>query len=268
MTKLNVEKWDSTKIVEKLDQLSVEREHYEANELLRSNQRLYTLLGEVLTLYYTANTSETLLRDTIKVVKARLTERGIRVQRNSVALTLFVRYMFNSDRQRSLNYSRALQAAAQAKIQPEDFARFVDDNGGIEECKRKVAISAEALEKRQAVQSAEVDAEIAIELFKDEPIATFNVELSDIGDDYKKGLMFIAAQVEDDGTVNALYLVPAYNAFVERWAKQKLAKKFADKKTAENKSALMAAEGKAIGAAAAAATLASVTETEELRQAA
>ena len=80
--------------------------------------------------------------------------------------------------------------------------------------------------------------------------------------------MFIAAQVEDDGTVNALYLVPAYNAFVERWAIQKLAKKFADKKTAENKSALMAAERKAIGAAAAAATLASVTETEELRQAA
>jgi hypothetical protein len=40
-----------TAIMGQLDKLAVEREHFEANELLRSNKRLYELLGGVLELY-------------------------------------------------------------------------------------------------------------------------------------------------------------------------------------------------------------------------
>lgn len=255
-------------IVSKLDQLYAAREHYEANEYLRSNQKLYELLSTVLDLYYKVHDKPQLLSKTLEVVKARLVARNIRVQRNSLALTVFVRYAFNTDRQRALNYSRALQAAFQANVQPADFAGFVEDCGGIEECKRKVIVSDKTLIKRQAMVSAAVDAEIAIELAKDEPLAVFNVDPSDVSEHCNKGLMFAAVQAEADGTVSVLYVVPAYNAFVERWAKQALAKKYADETAATNKAALQAKEVEAIEEAAAAATSASTDDAEELRQAA
>jgi hypothetical protein len=255
-------------IVVQLDQLYAAREHYEANEYLRSNQKLYELLSTVLGLYYRVHDNKQLLSKTLEVVKARLGERNIRVQRNSLALTLFVRYAFNTDRQRALNYSRALQAAFQANVQPDGFAQFVEDCGGIEECKRKVIVSDKTLIQRQAMVSATVDADIAIELAKDEPLAIFNVDPTDVSEHCSKGLMFAAVQAEADGTVSVLYVVPTYNAFVERWAKQALARKYADIAAAEQKTALEEATKQALEAAAAAATSAPEVEAEELLQAA
>ncbi len=254
-------------IVVSLDQLYAAREHYEANEYLRSNLKLYELLSTVLDLYYKVHDNKQLLSKTLEVVKARLSERHIRVQRNSIALTLFVRYAFNTDRQRALNYSRALQAAFQAKVKPDDFARFVEDCGGIEECKRRVVLTEVALQKRQAVVSAKLNAELALEQYKDEPLVTFNVDPEDVRDHCNKGLMFIAAQVTADGTVDALYVVPAYSSFVEAWAKGALARQLADRKAAVDKAALTAATERAIEEAAAAATAAAANDAGMLQAA-
>jgi hypothetical protein len=253
-----------TEIVGKLDKLAVERERYEANELLRSNKRLYELLGGVLELYYTASTSEKLLKDTIETVRARLTERNIRTQKNSPALTLFVRYTFNADRQRALNYSRSLLAAVQAKIQPAQFADFVAEKGGVEECKRQVAINPQVLQQRLNVTNAMTDVEIDLELRKASPLATFIVDASVVAEHCDKGLMVVLADVGADGSVNALCVVPSYSAGVEKWAKTELAKKLAAHTQVVLHADKDAAAQQAIDAAAAAAQPHSVNDNEHL----
>ena len=257
-----------TVIMGQLDKLAVEREHFEANELLRSNKRLYELLGGVLELYYTASATETLLKDTITTVRARLAERNIRTQKNSPALTLFVRYTFNTDRQRALNYSRSLLAAVQAKIQPENFADFVTERGGVEECKRQVILKPEVMQKRKLISDAVTDVEIDLELRKDSPLATFTVDASNVAEYCDKGLMVVLADVGADGSVNALCVVPAYSAAVEKWAKIALAKKLAADTQVVRQAEKDAATRQAIDAAAAAAQPYSNNADEDLQLAA
>lgn len=259
---------ESSDIIAKLDQLCAESKNYEGNELLRSNQRLYELLSEALDLYYKARGSESLLRETLKSIKQRLAERDIRVQRNSVALTLFVRYMFNSDRQRALNYSRALQAAVQANIPPKDFARFVDDHGGIEECKRRFVLSEESRSRRLAIQEAIAKVESEIRHLKKSPIATLNVDSEDVSDHCEVGLMFIAAEAQKSGKVKALYVVPAYSKFVERWAKQALAKKYANIADVNKKRELKAEASRKLEAAVASTSTRNNSTELRLRKAA
>lgn len=268
MTKTTKTETTVTKLVQKLDDLVVERENYEANELLRSNKRLYELLSSVLALYYEAITSETVLKETIVRVRARLSERNIRTQKNSPALTLFVRYTFNTDRQRALNYSRSLLAAVQAKIPSEQFAAFVTERGGVEECKRQVVITPEVAQKRKAISDAVTDVESELELRKDSPLATFSVDADIVAEHCDKGLMVVLADVDSDGSVKALCVVPAYSAAVEKWAKTALAKKLAVVTQIALQAEKDAATRQAIDAAAAAAQPYSNNADEELQLAA
>ena len=99
-------------IVSKADALVKQREDFEQNEYARSNKRLYEILAEVLAMYEDAKVSKTVLAETVKQMKDNLAVSKIRIQTNTLALTLFVRYVFRTDRQRSMNYSRTLQAGS------------------------------------------------------------------------------------------------------------------------------------------------------------
>jgi hypothetical protein len=231
MTKLIEEKklivesaYSAEGIIATLDALIVEREQFEQNEYARSNKRLYGLLGKVLELYTTAAESETLLTETIKQMKERMKVRGIRVQTNTVALTLFVRYLFNTDRQRALNYSRTLQAAVQQGISVKGLSRFIEDNGGVEECKKKFTKSADVLQREAQVASRLPDVDECLGTAVSQPLATFKVLPKLVENVYDKDFFFVIAKADKQGNVKALATVPTYSAGIANWAKKQLAR--------------------------------------------
>jgi len=113
-----------------LDALVKERETFEREEYARSNQCLYEILTKVYRAYTQAKTSDSVLKDTVKQMKAVLQQSGERVQVNTLAINLFVRYVFRTSRQRAHNYSRTLQAAFAKGIAPEALPQFIADGGG------------------------------------------------------------------------------------------------------------------------------------------
>ena len=122
----------ATSMVEQLDKLSVAREEFEKTDWARTNQKLYELLGAVYARYEEASAEKSVLALTVKTLKEILKKRGNRVQQNSTALSLFVRYVFNCDRQRIFTYTRAIHAAISHSITPDQLATFITTAGGVD----------------------------------------------------------------------------------------------------------------------------------------
>lgn len=154
-------------VIKKAQVLFSKREHYETETLARSNKELYGILAEVLALYYEAFEDKS-LADTLKLMKAALIERGMRVQNNTTALNVFVRFVFNSERKRTYNYVCTLMAALQANILPTQLAEFIEGKHGVEECKRSVSMKDETVKRKAAVADASVQ---VLELLRDMPAA-------------------------------------------------------------------------------------------------
>jgi hypothetical protein len=70
-------------------------------------------------------------------MKDRIKERGQKVQARTAEINVFVRYVFDTDRQRVYNYAACLQAAIAQSIPSTDFVEFITKIGGIEECKQQ-----------------------------------------------------------------------------------------------------------------------------------
>jgi len=99
---------DMTKsMLKRANELCADRETFETTTLARSNAELYAILSNVYALFIQAVDSNC-LKETIKELTSVLKERGFRIQSNTPALTVFVRYVFNSDRKRAYNYASTL----------------------------------------------------------------------------------------------------------------------------------------------------------------
>jgi len=213
----------ATSIIERADSLVREREDFEGKEYARSNARLYSILGEVLQMYLDASISKTLLKTTIEKMKAVLKENNIRVQTNTVALTLFVRYVFRTDRQRSMNYSRTLDAAIKNKISPSSLPQFIEDCGGVESCKKLFQKSAKTITKEEVIQKYLPQVNEVLTEKIENPLATFKVGSEFVEETYKSEFIFIIAKAEKNGNIKALSAVPNMSEGMNKWAKQKLA---------------------------------------------
>jgi hypothetical protein len=103
---------------------------------------------------------------------------GIKVQVNTPTLTMFVRYVFGSDRKRAHGYAYVLKAAISHDIKADGLAAFIVEQGGIEEIKRKMVASEEAIankaKREKALEAVNANAEQA-ELA---PLATVGIDLS------------------------------------------------------------------------------------------
>jgi hypothetical protein len=210
-------------IVEKADALVKQRENFEQNEYARSNQRLYEILAQVLEMYEQASSSKTTLAETVKQLKAKLEASKVRVQTNTLALTLFVRYVFRTDRQRSMNYSRTWQAAIQQGITAKQLAQFVEDCGGVEQCKKRFTKSAVVVAKETSIANNMALVDDALAGMLDSPLATFKVPNSVVANTYDKDFVFVIGKADKQGNIKALGAVPAYSAGMTKWAKQQLA---------------------------------------------
>ena len=209
-------------IVSVADGLVKQQQDWQQNEYARSNARLYEILAEVLKMYEQVKDDKQLRIETVKQMKDALTAAGVRIQMNTLAITLFVRYVFRTDRQRALNYSRTIQAALSEGIKAEDFAQFVEDNGGVEQCKRKFTKSDKVKAKEQAITDAMTLVEEQLMSGDAAPLAKFKVSPAFVADK-QEGYVFVMAKADSRGEVKALAVVPAQSAGVTNWAKQQLA---------------------------------------------
>lgn len=214
-------------VIKQANTLSAEREKFEQEELARSNKALYAILTKVYALFKQAF-DEKCLKETVKKMQSELSKRGIKVQKNTPALTVFVRYVFNSDRKRAYNYTSTLMAAIQAEVQPSNLAEFIESKNGVEECKKEFRKSDEAKVKEQALISASEEISELLSTVQAKKTITLTNESVALSDDVQYA--FIVARVVGDGQFDLLRVVPRstkgmYNAAVKELAKQLIERK-------------------------------------------
>lgn len=151
MAKSTKNKTINQQIVTQLDLMKVENENFESNVLSRSNKTLYSLLGQV---YEVFNSVDKKDLETPKHLKSILTQRGVKVQKNTPFLTVLIRYVFNSDRSKSYNYNRVISSAIQKNISPEELPSHIEQMGGVEECKKDYIPSQETIDKKQSLMDS------------------------------------------------------------------------------------------------------------------
>jgi hypothetical protein len=146
MSKVAKNKTFNQQIVTKLDVMKIQNEHFETNELSRSNKTLYSLLGQVYEVFNSVDKKDV---ETPKHLKEIMTKRGVKIQSNTPFLTVLIRYVFNSGRSKSYNYNRVISSAIQKGISPKDLPSHIEEMGGVEECKKEYIPSQKTIDKKQ-----------------------------------------------------------------------------------------------------------------------
>lgn len=189
------------RIVQQLDGLSKAREQWEATDYKKANEGLYRLLAECLAVFYAQYVkADKPAQSALRVeLTNKLTAAGVRVLATSSTLTMFVRFVFNSDRNRAHGYSKVLLAAIAEGVQAKDLPEFIIAAGGVEEIKRREVTSPEAIAKQQKIEVAMADVKMEVEMAAAvAPIAT--VEIEDVTGSY--ALLLVKPKV--DGTVDVV----------------------------------------------------------------
>jgi len=222
---------DTSRLLSELDKLSVERQEFEKNDYSRTNKALYEILGKVYLRYREASASNEVLRQTVKSLREILTARGCEVQKNSIALGLFVRYVFNVNRQRVHVYTRALMAAKVAEVEPENFAGFVEEEGGLEKCKVRLPPSPKFQEKQKQIAEVMPRVEELLSKTGEQVLAEFTVDARMLEAVKEHGVVFLVGTCDDKGTVKVRTVIPGFSKGYEKWAKSKLAQYLNEHKT-------------------------------------
>lgn len=166
-------------IVQQLDALSKARENWETTDYKKANEGLYQLLSQCLDVFNSQyvkadKASQNALR---KELTTKLTAAGIRVMSTSSTLTMFVRCVFNADRNRAHGYANVLLAAIEAGIDANDLPDFIIEAGGIEEIKRRQVKSPTALAKQEKLNAVTAEVKLEIEMTSAmTPLATVAIE--------------------------------------------------------------------------------------------
>ena len=209
------------KVVDEANKLCIQRETFEKEEYARSNKALYAILSSIYTLFNTA-VKDQCIKEAVKAMSLQLKQRGIKVQSNSPALTVFVRFVFNSDRKRAYNYASTLMAAVQAEVEPAKLAEFIEGKNGVEECKKLFKMKDETKQRVEAVAAASIE---VVSALKSMPCASSitlpnsNVEFSDGAE-----FAFIVARTNGNGKFEILRVIPKSTKSMQSAAVKELAK--------------------------------------------
>lgn len=230
-----------------LDTLVAEREKFEREEYASSNAKLYEILSKVYAAYTQAKSSELVLKETVKQMKLTLQQSGERIQTNTLAINLFVRYVFRTSRQRAHNYSRTLQAAYAKHISPEALPQFIADGGGVEECKKEFVPGAKVLERKAKIASA-------IDLVNEQltsgivNLAELTVPAEWVAGSHAEEMTFLVGKADKNGKVRVTSVVPAFSKGMANWAKNQLALFLAEQQAVTQKVAKVKRKDAAIAA--------------------
>ncbi len=216
-------------IVQSLDALSARRQKWEATDYKKANEGLYALLADCLGVFEGkfVNASESDRRSLRGELCARLKADGVKVQRNTTTLTMFVRFVFSSDRKRAHGYAYVMKAAISHEISAANLPQYIEEQGGIEEIKRKMVVSEAAQEKRVAIEVAATEVKAELEQAAVEPLAS--IPLAGVSGEYA----VLLARPSPDGMVSIVGVLPEINealfkALLLRMAKLRASAKAAD----------------------------------------
>jgi len=210
--------------VTEFDKLAAQRLVFEKTEYAASNARLYAILAEIYAHYICASVTKSLLASTVKALKANLKAQGVGTQGNSLAVSLFVRYIFpDVQRQRIQNYTRSIQAAVAAKVEVAEFANFVISKHGVEACKKDFVPSAKTVTKKQAIEANMPHVERILTQLEVEPTAVVDMPVDYFTDFADEELTVLIGKAGKDGKVKVFTAVPAQGKGVSKWAKEHLA---------------------------------------------
>ena len=212
-------------IVGVLDALCEDRHDFEANEFARSNKRLYAILSQIHAAYEVATANKALFNETTSQLKSHLQSLGFRIQENTKDIALFVRAVFRTERQRVYNYVLVIEAAISHRVSSEGLADFIEQQGGIEDCKKLVTAKANSGSDTKKVEIEQYEALVLeqLEATKAKPLASFKVPLETAGKIHENNFVFAIGSADSKGTVKILSVVPAHSNTVETWALKQLA---------------------------------------------
>ena len=164
-------------IVQQLDALSTKRQAWELTDFKKANEGLYNLLGECLDVFNSkfVNASDEDKKSLRQSLAELLTVKGVRVLKNTNTLTMFVRFVFGSDRKRAHGYSYVLKAAISHGVEAADLPAWLVGQGGIEEVKRRMVQSEEAIKRSQDVAAAKAAVQAEMEVAEISPLATVQI---------------------------------------------------------------------------------------------
>ena len=211
----------SNSTVTALDGLRNKRITWEATDYKKANEGLYALLSDCLAVFNGkfVQASDSDRKTLRKDLEEKLKADGLRTQRNTTTLTMFVRFVFGNDRKRAHAYTYVIKAAISHDVAAANLAGYIAEQGGIEEIKRKMVIKEETLVKRAELAKAQEAVVADLEVAKIKPLAS--VKLGNIKGDY--AVLVAKPNVNGDtdiigvlGDVNEAL----YNALLKKLAKQ------------------------------------------------
>ena len=162
---------------ELLDSMFQEREQWEQTSFKQANEKKYEMLGKCLSLFIDRYVNA---KDTDRIalrqhLQRKLLAMNISVQKTTNVLTMIVRFVFNSDRNRANTYVKVLKAAWEAKKSPADLPDWIAENGGVEEIKRENVVKPEAILKKQKIANAKTAIEAEVVKNEVTPLATIQI---------------------------------------------------------------------------------------------
>ena len=166
--------------VQQLDLLVADRKNWESTVYKKSNENLYELMAKCKKIFEDKfeNATSDNDRKAIRLeIAHRLTADGIKVQKNSTTLTMFVRYVFGSDRKRAHGYAYVLKAAISHGIRADGLVKFITEAGGIEEIKRKMVASEKAIANKEKREKAFGLVKTKAELHELSPLASLDMPI-------------------------------------------------------------------------------------------
>ena len=228
--------------VQSLDGLVQRRKQWEATDYKKANEGLYALLADCLGLFQNqfvgadANAQKTLRLD----LTAKLKADGVKIQKTTPTLSMFVRYVFGADRKRTHGYAYVLKAAISHGVSAADLPAYITAEGGIEVVKRKMVVSEAAQVNRANLASAKAAVVSAVEQAAVAPLA--RIAMAGITGKFA----LLLAQPTPDGMVNIVGVLPEaqdalVDALIAKMAKRKVADDAAEASLSKEVTDIMAA---------------------------
>lgn len=165
----------SKAMMQRIGDLAVAREVWEATEYNRSNQALYKLIGDCLALYNDLTSGDD-LKHKKQGLKDHINLKGYKFKETSPLSLKVIRCVFGDrDRRRLSTYHTVLRAAINGKWSVEEVAAKIAECGGVQEISLGNRVGMTAKEKATAARSALMNQNIA-SLTSDKISKEFNTE--------------------------------------------------------------------------------------------
>lgn len=246
----------AAEILNFIDTVRKEREDWEGNELLRSNERLYGILLKCYEAAVQMSGTDESQEKMKRAFKEYCESKSYKFQDSTPLVQKIVRVVFgtpqNWDRSRISTYGKALYNLQKDKVAPEDFIDKVKAFGGIEEVKRSAGngekpLSAKDFIGRGISQVSDSDSittftskDLRESLDKDKPSEVVILIAVRSGNDFK-----IQQSIQKESVLNSVFKDIGKDVLLEEKraadAEKKVAKSKADK---ESKAAALEAMAK------------------------